>query len=156
MAKTDEASRRLHPRLRCLRNGAAQVNLLRSDISATVASAPSLAAESVGVPVNLDLALVRETLSMSPSDTPPRTLPKPARRLKLAAQPAAENSFVNVFVEVFRDKGGVDGAESATLTRIRGFAQQASRADAARRESPCNADPGAIVRWPVEKSGLGS
>jgi subtilisin family serine protease len=128
MAKTDEASRRLHPRLRCLRNGAAQVNLLRSDISATVASAPSLAAESVGVPANLDLALVRETLSMRPSETPPRTLPKPARRLKLAAQPAAENSFVNVFVEVFRDKGGVDGAESATLTRIRGFAQQAKAA----------------------------
>lgn len=120
MAKTDEASRRLHPRLRCLRNGAAPVNLLRSDISATVASAPSLAAESVGVPADLDLALIRETL--------PRALPKPARRPKLAAQPAAENSFVNVFVEVFRDKGGEDGGEPATLARIRALAQSAKAA----------------------------
>lgn len=128
MATTDEASRRLHPRLRCLRNGSAPVNLLRSDISATVASAPSLLAQSVGVPADFDLAMVREALPMSSSDTPPRTLPKPARRPKLAAQPAAENSFVNVFVEVFRDKGGEDGVESATLARIRGLAQAAKAA----------------------------
>lgn len=128
MATTDEASRRLHPRLRCLRNGGAPVNLLRSDISATVASAPSLSAQSVGVPADFDLAMVREALPMSSSDTPPRTLPKPARRPKLAAQPAAENSFVNVFVEVFRDKGGEDGVESATLARIRRLAQAAKAA----------------------------
>lgn len=128
MATTDEASRRLHPRLRCLRNGSAPVNLLRSDISATVASAPSLLAQSVGVPADFDLAMVREALPTSSSDTPPRTLPKPARRPKLAAQPAAENSFVNVFVEVFRDKGGEDGVESATLARIRDLAQAAKAA----------------------------
>jgi subtilisin family serine protease len=123
MAKTDEVSRRLHPRLRCLRNGAAPVNLLRSDISATVASLPSLAIDVIGVPPDLNLSILRETLPMSPSDTPPRPLPKPARRPKLAAQPAAESSFVNVFVEVLRDTGGDEGGERATLDRIRNIAQ---------------------------------
>ncbi|MDX0264291.1 S8 family serine peptidase [Sinorhizobium meliloti] len=126
-AKTDETSRRLHPRLRCLRNGAASVNLLRSDIASTVASAPSLSLESIGVPADLDLAMLRDGLPMSRAETPQRSLPKPARRPKLASQPAPDQSFVNVFVEVFRDPGDDDSGERATLDRIRAITQEAKK-----------------------------
>lgn len=125
MAKTDEDSRRLHPRLRCLRNGAAPVNLLRSDITSTVASAPSLMAESIGVPADLDLSLIRGALPMSPAETAQRVQPKPKKRPKMAGQPKAERSFVNVFVEVFRDTTDDVAGERATLERIRKMAQQA-------------------------------
>ena len=121
MARTDEVSRRLHPRLRCLRNGGAPVNLLRSDIASTVASAPSLSLDAIGVPGDLDLAVLRETLPMSATEEPQRPSPRPARRQKYADQPPAEQSFVNVFVEVFRDPAD-DGGEKATLDRIRAIA----------------------------------
>lgn len=125
MRKTDDVARRLHPRLRCIRNGAAPVNLLRSDIASTVASAPSLSVESIGVPANLDLITLRDALPMSPSDAPQRSLPKLSKRPKLDAQPAPERSFVNVFVEVFRDPSDGEGGEQATLDRIRKIAQSA-------------------------------
>lgn len=123
MANTDEASRRLHPRLRCIRNGSASVNLLRSEIASTVASAPSLDLGSIGIPPNLDLTNLREALPMSPAETPARSLPRLSKRQKLDAQPAPDLSFVNVFVEVFRDAGEGEEGEKATLERIRSIAR---------------------------------
>lgn len=125
MANTEESSRRLHPRLRCIRNGAASVNFLRSEIASTVASAPSLELDSIGVPPNLDLTTLREALPMSPAETPQRSLPRLSKRPKLAAQPASDRSFVNVFVEVFRDSGEGGDGEKATLDRIRAIARSA-------------------------------
>ncbi|MBR1188561.1 S8 family serine peptidase [Bradyrhizobium sp. AUGA SZCCT0160] len=101
------------------------MNLLRSEIASTVASAPSLTLDSIGVPLNLDLTTLREALPMSPAEAPQRSLPKLSKRPKLAAQPAAERSFVNVFVEVFRDSGEGDEGEKATLDRIRAIARSA-------------------------------
>ena len=128
MGKTNDIARRLHPRLRCIRNGAASVNLLRSDITATVASAPSLSLEAIGVPANLDLALIRQTLPMAPTESAQRSLPRPDKRQKLATQPPPEQSFVNVFVEAFRDADNGDRGEQATLERIRVIAQAAKDA----------------------------
>jgi hypothetical protein len=94
VAISDATSRRLHPRLRCLKNGAAPVNLLRSNISATVATAPSVSAEALGLPANLDLSMFRESLPASPTNVlagKPRRLPK---RKKLADQPQPERSYV--------------------------------------------------------------
>lgn len=105
--------------------------MLRSDIASTVASAPSLSLDSIGVPANLDLNLLRESLPMCPSEAPQRSLPKLRKRRKLEALPAADRSFVNVFVEVFRDPGDGDGGERAALDRIRKIAQSAKTAVAA-------------------------
>ncbi|CAN5334670.1 hypothetical protein BH10PSE6_BH10PSE6_23880 [soil metagenome] len=65
---------------------------------------------------------------MSPTEEPQRTLPKLAKRPKLAAQAPPNNSFVNVFVEVFRDPGKDGGGESGTLERIRAIAKRAKAA----------------------------
>ncbi len=127
MSKTSEIARRLHPRLRCIRNGAAPVNLLRSDITATVASAPSLSLESIGVPEDLDLALIREALPTATAESA-RPLPRTAKRAKLATQPPPDESFVNVFVEVLRDPGDGVGGEQATLERIQAIVQAAKEA----------------------------
>jgi subtilisin family serine protease len=125
MAASDEISRKLHPRLRCLRNGAASVNLLRSDISSTVATAPSISAEALGVPASLDLSLFRENLPIRPAEIPPRRRPRLAKRPKLAQQPPADRSYVNVFVELYRDRTA-DGAEvrRAAVERISAIAQR--------------------------------
>ena len=99
----DVTSRRLHPRLRCLRNGAAPVNALRSDISSTVATSTTLSAEALGLPANLDLRRVRESMTMRPAGIVADKKERFPKRKKLAGQPAAESSFVNVFVELFSE-----------------------------------------------------
>lgn len=123
MAVSDETSRRLHPRLRCLKNGAATVNLLRSDISSTVATAPSLSAESLGISANLDLSQFRESLTMSPAKIPVRA--RLQKRPKLAATEQADQSYVNVFVELYRDGAVDDGgkAERAAVDQVKRIAQ---------------------------------
>lgn len=116
MAKAQD-TRRLHPRLRVVRNGDRYVNAVRSDATATVACrlpsrgagalapAPALAAGSPG-----DLDALRD---LAP---PPRTrLPK---RPKIEDQPAADESFVNVFVELLPDRLGVS-AEAPDEARVR-------------------------------------
>jgi subtilisin family serine protease len=130
LAASDEISRKLHPRLRCLKNGAAPVNLLRSDISSTVATAPSISAESLGVPGSLDLSLFRESLPIGPSETPVRARRRLTKRPKLDDQPPPERSYVNVFVELYRDRGA-DGTEMerSAVERIRAIAQR-GQADA--------------------------
>ena len=60
---------------------------------------------------------------MSPAETPARSLPRLSKRQKLDAQPAPDLSFVNVFVEVFRDAGEGEEGEKATLERIRSIAR---------------------------------
>lgn len=125
MTSRDEISRRLHPRLRCLRNGAATVNLLRSDISSTVATAPSVSAESVGVPLSLDLSLIRETFAISPAQKPVQTRTRLTKRPKLAEQRLAEGSFVNVLVELYRDRSANGAsAERSAVERIKAIAQR--------------------------------
>ena len=135
MASDDESARRLHPRLRCLRNGAAPVNLLRSDISSTVATAPGVPI-ALGLPSTLDLARLRESLPISPSETPPRSRPRMAKRKKLSDEPLAKASFVNVFVELYRDRAADGGAaERSAVERIRRIAEK-GRADAAGPDGP--------------------
>ncbi len=119
MTTNDETSRRLHPRLRCLKNGAGSVNLLRSDISSTVATAPSLSAETLGIPANLDLTMFRESLPIGSTNIPRRVRQRLPKRPKLATQHSAGLSYVNVFVELFRDRA-VDGAgERSAAQRIK-------------------------------------
>jgi subtilisin family serine protease len=134
----DESLRKLHPRLRCLQNGAAPVNLLRSDISSTVATAPGVPI-ALGLPSTLDLARLRESLPMSPSDTPQRPRPRMAKREKLSEQKPAQSSFVNVFIELYRDKTADRGAaEQSAVERIKRIAEK-GRADAGGADGPAMA-----------------
>lgn len=114
MAGKDRSSRRLHPRLRCIRNGAADVNLLRSDFSSVVASAPELSASAPEKFLRAGLALQDSFFATSLDvELPDRKRLKP--RPKLTNKRASTQSFVNIFVELQRSDGG-EGA-AATVTR---------------------------------------
>jgi subtilisin family serine protease len=113
MPDLDAGARRLHPRLRVIRNGDRMVNTLRADASSTVAStaavqgarpvltAPPLAAAS---PRDLDV-LRRHELA------PAARLP---RRRPIDTQPAATDAFVNVVIELVPERTGVDAHEYAS------------------------------------------
>jgi subtilisin family serine protease len=106
-------SRRLHPRLRVVRNGDRFVNAVRSDAATTVACALSSAPERGGVPPAPALA------ASSPADlaalrgvtaAPKTRLP---RRRPMAEQPSADAAYVNVLVELYPERSGVSPADAA-------------------------------------------
>jgi subtilisin family serine protease len=73
---------------------------------------------------------------MSPSEEPPRPRPRMAKRKRLSEQPPAKSSFVNVFVELYRDKTADSGAaERSAVERIRRIAEK-GRADVAGAGGP--------------------
>ncbi len=101
-----DGGRRLHPRLRVVRNGDRSVNALRSDSSTTVVcalpatvkaggvlTAPALAASSPD-----DLAALRGKVA-----APKTRLP---RRRKIEEQPKADHAYVNVLIELYPERLG--------------------------------------------------
>ena len=127
MATNDRFSRRLHPRLRCIRNGAAEVNLLRSDLSSTVATAsadqppPPEALEAVSGMKGLATSL-NFTQQLEAPPKQPRTRLKKRPRLKNQKQ--ASNSFVNVFVELVRS-GESGDISTRTVQKLEKLAKPA-------------------------------
>lgn len=123
MASKDRFARRLHPRLRCIRNGAAEVNLLRSDLSSTVATENAAAEPPLRI---FDAAAGVQGLAASASFVQEfEQAPKPARprlkkRPRLKNQKQASDSFVNVFVELVRsgDSGDVSTKTVQKLERL--------------------------------------
>jgi subtilisin family serine protease len=106
MANGDAPSRRLHPRLRVVRNGDRAVNALRADVATTVTSsaatteaaggvltAPALAATS---PEDLDRLRGRRAGST-----------RLAKRQPLESQPPPDDAFVNVVIELVPERSGV-------------------------------------------------
>ncbi len=102
-----DGGRRLHPRLRVVRNGDRLVNALRSDASTTVVcalpsttkaggvlTAPALAASSPD-----DLAAMRGKVA-----SPKARLP---RRRKFEEQPKPDRAYVNVLIELYPERSGV-------------------------------------------------
>src|SRR5688572_27167421 len=96
----DRHSRRIHPRLRMLRNGAAPVNEQRADVSTTVASIRPPRVKRDGQPApgfRLDLAQERATsLDPGPVEFVAGRLP-PREPIEETDPP--NESFVNVFVQ---------------------------------------------------------
>ena len=135
MPKRDEISRRLHPRLRCIRNGAAPVNLLRSGITSTVASAPGLSAVALGLPANLDMAVFAESAPVATASSRSRRTRFPKREPIEQALPP-DRSSVNVFVELHHDRG-IDGGE-ATRSAVDRIANLARDGATAANLASCN------------------
>ena len=112
-----EGARRLHPRLRVVRNGDRAVNALRSDGAATVASALPVTRDAGGVPTAPPLA------AGSPADLsamrgvvdPPKT--RLSKRVKMEDQAKADGSFVNVLVELHPERAGVSAEEHDSAVR---------------------------------------
>ncbi len=102
--KTD--SRKLHPRLRTIGNGDRYVNSQRAVASTTVASTAQVASLDVDV-----WAAIEEKAPQSVGGvrSPPSSLPA-GPRIKLAEQPPADDSFVNVFIEFYPDRANIGEA----------------------------------------------
>ena len=111
--RADVRTRKLHPRLRVVKNGARVVNAVRADSGTTVAC--STPVETAGTP--------------APYETPPSqpAAPEPAapasrrlpRRPKMGERPAASDAFVNVFIELFPERADASRAgRDSTVTDL--------------------------------------
>jgi len=129
----DSTSRRIHPRLRYIRNGAAPVNMMRSAISSTVASSATPAAASLKASAGVDLGQIRDSAPIGTAQAAPLPKGRIAKQRKLASQPAATESFVNVFIELYRDRPAPTGRRRTAAERIRALAE-AGRGKVDRRE----------------------
>ena len=117
--REERSERRLHPRLRVIRNGDQFVNAIRSDAATTVACALSTSRDG-GVPPAPALAAASETdlaalrgIAEAPRS---RKLPK---RAKLEAQPKAASAYVNVLIELQPERSGTPAEEqAAAVTRL--------------------------------------
>jgi hypothetical protein len=134
-------SRRLHPRLRVVRNGDRSVNAVRSDGTSTVACTLSTLAEAEGVAPSpvlaasspADLAALRGTVG-----APKKRLPK---RPRIEGQPGADDAYVNVLIELHQERANVSPDEYASA--LRGLSAMLS--DAASRAGQGHVR-GAVVR----------
>lgn len=135
MATKDRFARRLHPRLRCIRNGAAEVNLLRSDLSSTVATATKEAPPPSKV---LEAAAGVQQLTASQSyvqqlePAPKVSRARLGKRAKLKNQKQASDSFVNVFVELVRSGQSGEISQRA-VKKLDRLAQSKASGDLQRR-----------------------
>lgn len=110
---SDADSRKLHPRLRTVRNGDRAVNARRSVGSATVACASRVREELAPATAMVDQIAQQSIANLEAAVRPMRvSLPSPrkGKRPKVADDPAAD-SFVNVFIEFYPERAGVSATE---------------------------------------------
>src|SRR5688500_11828598 len=101
MAKRADETRKLHPRLRVVTTGGPVGNAVRSDLSTTMACGAAVDPVS-GIPTALTIAARLGAPGVTAAAA--RRLGPRQRRQK--RKPKKE-SFVNVFVELFRERQGV-------------------------------------------------
>jgi len=113
MPDEDMGTRKLHPRLRTVRNGDRGVNAQRSLGSATVASMVAPGKEEAPVTALYDEIAQESITNLQAAVRPMRAAPKAPKgaRPKLAQQPKADDSFVNVFIEFYPERAGVSPEE---------------------------------------------
>jgi len=130
MARISESARRLHPRLRVLANGSAPVNAMRAEISATVATAAPLTKRALGTEIaDEDLAHLRVDTPVIADELRERTRKRLPRRRRFASQKAPKDAYVNVVVELLRDRNPNDRrALQSTVDSIRKIAARGAQA----------------------------
>jgi subtilisin family serine protease len=120
MPVKQEGSRKLHPRLRTLRNGDRIVNALRSVGSTTVAcSAPIEREEAPAAAMYEEIA--QQSIENLRAAVRPMRVAKRRKgyRPKIERQPAADDSFVNVFIEFYPERAGVSpGEQQAAVAEV--------------------------------------
>lgn len=119
MPKTYNTAHRLHPKLRVIGNGSASVNACRSEISNSVYSIQEPEPEKkekADVSESLDLAAAQQTIhTLDLSTEVSRDILSKGglkKRKKLKDEEVADDSFVNVFVEVIPAESKDDRADT--------------------------------------------
>jgi subtilisin family serine protease len=116
----EHGERRLHPRLRVVRNGDQFVNAVRSDAATTVTCAVSTSRQDGGMPPapplaagsQADLSRLRG-MARAPSGK------KLSRRARIADQPKADAAYVNVIIELQPERSGTsDEQQTAAVKRL--------------------------------------
>lgn len=126
MTNAKETTRLIHPRLRVLQNGAKPVNTSRAIFSPTVATSLTPSQLASTLPSTAELMSYAHDVSVQSLQAPPRHRVKKAA--KLADQTKADNSYVNVLVEIERDRSANSGSrQSSTIARIAALAESAER-----------------------------
>jgi subtilisin family serine protease len=117
MPKRDDHSRRIHPRLRTLQNGAREVNALRSIASSTVATA--LSSTDLKGLAPLTEAFLDYTMEIAADATGKPPHQKLRKAAKLSSRRKASSSYVNVLIEILRDRmPNSRDRQQSTLKRI--------------------------------------
>src|ERR1700752_3699070 len=118
----DRLSRKLHPKLRMIADGDETVNGLRAELSSLVAS--TVAPKRLTAPARIAQSLVKPSFLRAPGNEGPFSGGlRPAKQPKLKR---AKNAFVNVFIELERDRFG--GAKGEGVKGIDELAKLLSRA----------------------------
>jgi subtilisin family serine protease len=123
------AAHRLHPRLRVIGNGSGPVNACRSKVSAQVASIPTLTYSATILEDGIDIAAIQAATGNRglASEVKDNVLTKAnlSKREKMENQPAADESFVNVIIDVVPAAASRDGSDTQrTVERISRLCEQ--------------------------------
>jgi subtilisin family serine protease len=116
--RIDEHARKLHPRLRVLKNGDRIVNAVRSDGATTVvSSAPTTGTNAIESAPLYTVSAGAVSLPRWTARVPARAGRLPARE-KLARRPPADDVFVNVFIEFQADAPGSGESVQTAMARV--------------------------------------
>ena len=114
----NSGARKLHPRLRTVKNGDRAVNAQRSIGSATVACTAAVPAEESTATSVYDEISQQSIENLKAAVRPtrfPTKGPKGKKRAKIEDLPKADDSFVNVFIEFYTERAGVTEPEQLQL-----------------------------------------
>lgn len=117
MPKISNNARRLHPKLRVLRNGSATVNALRSEISSLVVSTAPVPDAADRKDIDLS-RLQRDIFQTREGLAPLVEAVGKKKRPGLKGQPAASDAWVNVIVELSRDTSPAGLAEVSEVRAL--------------------------------------
>ena len=134
MPRADEASHKLHPRLRTIQNGGPAVNAQRALGSATVACSKQVAAAERPAAALFDELAQQSIFNLQAAVRPMRAPAKGRRgpRRKVAQQPQDDDSFVNVFIEFYPERADMTPEElrakvAAVTAAVRGWTHETGR-----------------------------
>jgi subtilisin family serine protease len=103
MKERADEIQKLHPKLRMIANGSEAVNALRAELSSVVASTVTF--EEIAPPPSVDQELSKPAMMRAPGNEKAFSASQPrGKRRKLTSKSVARQAFVNVFIEVHRDR----------------------------------------------------
>lgn len=139
--RADEIQK-LHPKLRMIANGSETVNALRAELSSVVAS--TVVIEQLAPPRAVEKELSKPGVMRAPGNEKAfSTGLHRTKRKKLTDKSAAHHAFVNVFIEVHRDRTA--NAQQDGLQRVESLSDQL-RADMNKAKSAAEIDACVLPR----------
>lgn len=145
MSNAETGARKLHPRLRAIKNGDRGVNELRSVGSATVACTTKVTAEDAPVTAMYDQIAQQSVTNLQAAVRPMRAVarrPKGTQHPTLNEPANADDSFVNVFIEFYPERAGISAKEQREGLE----AVTQSLASVTREADKGSVDGGAVAR----------